>query len=143
AARQAGVALGVMFNERTRPAYRTARRLLAEGMVGPLHRSVLIASHWFRSQRYYDSGAWRGTWRGEGGGVTMNQAAHTLDLLVWLCGLPRRVTAHAAAYGHAIEVEDTVDALLDFGGGHTGYLFTSTAQYPGQMRLELNGEHGQ
>ena len=143
AAREAGVLLGVMFNERTEPVYRTARRLLDSGVVGPLYRSTVTASHWFRSQRYYDSGTWRGTWVGEGGGVTMNQAAHTLDMLLWLCGQPRTVTADAITRGHDVEVEDTVNALLDFGGGHSGHLYTTTAQYPGQMRLELSGEHGQ
>lgn len=143
AARVHGVVLGVMFQERTTPVHRTARRLISSGIVGPLYRVSLIASHWFRSQRYYDSGSWRGTWTGEGGGVLMNQAPHSMDLLVWLGGQPQQVTAQALTRAHAIEVEDTVSALLDYGDGRTGYFYTTTAQYPGQMRLELSGEHGQ
>ena len=73
----------------------------------------------------------------------MNQAPHSLDLLLWLGGMPREVTAQAFTRAHRIEVEDTVSALLDYGDGETGYLYTTTAQYPGQMRLELSGEHGQ
>ena len=143
AARKGGSVLGVMFQERTLPIYRTAHRLSYSEALGPHYRSVLIASHWFRSQRYYDSGAWRGTWEGEGGGVLMNQAPHSLDLLLWLGGQPGSVTAQTFTRGHRIQVEDTVSALLDYGGGHTGYLYITTAQYPGQMRLELSGELGQ
>src|SRR5439155_2568707 len=143
AAREHGVVLGVMFQERTHPLYRTAHRLISSGELGPLYHSVLIASHWFRSQPYYDSGTWRGTWQGEGGGVLMNQAAHSLDLFIWLGGQPRGVTAQAFTRGHDIEVEDTASALLDYGGGYTGYLNTKTAQWPGTMRLELSGEYGQ
>lgn len=143
AARRHGTVLGTMFQERTQPVYRTARRLLSSGIVGSLYRVSLIASHWFRSQRYYDSGSWRGSWIGEGGGVLMNQAPHSLDLLLWLGGQPQQVTAQTFTRAHAIEVEDTVSALLDYGGGRTGYLYTTTAQYPGQVRLEFSGEHGQ
>jgi predicted dehydrogenase len=143
AAREHGALLGVMFQERTHPLYRTAHRLVSSGALGPLYHCMLIASHWFRSQPYYDSGTWRGTWKGEGGGVLMNQAPHSLDLFIWLAGQPRSVTAQAFTRGHDIEVEDTVSALLDYGGGYTGYLYTTTAQWPGTMRLELSGEYGQ
>lgn len=143
AAHAHGVILAIMFQERTQPVYRTAHRLLSAGTMGPLYRSVLVASHWFRGQPYYDSGGWRGTWRGEGGGVLMNQAPHSLDLFVWLGGMPRQVTARVSTRGHAIEVEDTVGALLDYGEGHTGYLYTTTAQWPGQMSLEFSGDNGQ
>lgn len=143
AAHEHGVLLGVMFQERTAALYRTAHRLIAEGALGPLYRSELVASHWFRSKPYYDSGTWRGTWTGEGGGVLMNQAPHSLDLLLWLGGQPRAVTAQTFTRAHQIEVEDTVSALLDYGGGHTGYLYTTTAQWPGRMSLSLYGELGQ
>jgi predicted dehydrogenase len=143
AAREHGVLLGIMFQTRTEPIYRAAHRLLSSGELGPLYRTVLIASHWFRSQRYYDSGAWRGTWKGEGGGIMMNQAPHSLDLLIWLGGQPRSVIAEAITRGHTIEVEDTVSALLDYGGGHSGYFYTTTAQWPGQNRFEFTGERGQ
>lgn len=143
AARAHGVLLGVMFQERTRPVYRTAHRLLAEGTIGPLYRSVLIASHWFRSQPYFDRAGWRGTWQGEGGGVVMNQAPHSLDLFIWLGGMPRQLVAQAFTRALAIEVEDTVGALLDYGHGHSGYLYTTTAQWPGQSSMTFSGDGGQ
>jgi predicted dehydrogenase len=143
AARDQGVVLGVMFQTRTEALYRTAHRLLSSGALGSLYRTVFLASHWFRSQAYYDSGAWRGTWKGEGGGIMMNQAPHSLDLLIWLGGQPQSVIAQAYTRGHTIETEDTVSALLDYGANHTGYFYTTTAQWPGQNRLEITGEKGQ
>lgn len=142
AAQKHRVVLGVMFQTRLEPQYRTAYQMLSSGALGPLYRTVLIASHWFRSQAYYASGAWRGTWRGEGGGIMMNQAPHSLDLLLWLDGQPQSVTAQALTRAHAIETEDTVSALLDYGGGHTGYFYTTTAEWPGQNRFEFTGERG-
>ncbi len=143
AARSHGLILGVMFQERTRSIFRAAHRVLSSGQVGPLYRSVLIASHWFRTKPYYDSGGWRGTWVGEGGGIIMNQAPHSLDLFIWLGGMPWQVTAQAFTRAQPIEAEDTVSALLDYGGGHTGYLYTTTAQWPGELRMEFSGELGQ
>jgi len=143
AAQARGVLLGIMFQERTLPVYRAAHRLISSGALGPIYRRVLLASHWFRTQAYFNSAAWRGTWRGEGGGIIMNQAAHSLDLLLWLGGQPECVTAQAWTRGHTIEVEDTVSALLEYEAGGAGYLYTTTAQYPGQMRLEFSGEQGQ
>ena len=143
AARVHDVRLGLMFQNRLEPAYRTAHQLLASGALGRLYRTSLVASHWFRSQPYYDSGAWRGTWRGEGGGIIMNQAPHSLDLLIWLGGRPTSLVAQALTRAHSIEVEDTVSALLEYGGGHTGYFHTTTAQWPGQNRFEFTGELGQ
>lgn len=142
AAREAGVTLGVMFQTRTEPVYRKAHELLASGAIGRIYRSVIVASHWYRSQAYYDSGSWRGTWSGEGGGVLMNQSPHSLDIFIWLGGMPRRVQARAWTRGHRIEVEDTVEALLDYEPGHTGYLYTTTAEWPGEERYELTGDRG-
>jgi predicted dehydrogenase len=103
----------------------------------------MIASHWFRTRPYYESGSWRGTWVGEGGGIIMNQAPHSLDTFIWLGGMPRRVTAQAFTRAQPIETEDTVSALLDYGGGHTGYFYSTTAQWPGELRMEFSGELGQ
>ncbi len=142
AAARAGVLLGVMFQSRLEPHYRRARDLLAAGAIGRVYRSVLVASHWFRTQAYYDSGSWRGTWEGEGGGVLMNQAPHSLDMFLWLGGKPRRVHARASTRFHQIEVEDTVEALLTYDADHTGYLYTTTAEWPGEDRLEFTGDRG-
>ena len=142
AAREAGVKLGVMFRTRTVPAYRRARELLQAGEIGTLYRSVIVASQWYRSQAYYDSGSWRGTWKGEGGGIVMNQAPHSLDMFIWLGGKPSRVTARVQTRAHRIEVEDTVEALLDYEAGHTGYLYATTAEWPGEDRYEFTGDRG-
>lgn len=139
---RAGVTLGVMFQTRTDPIYHRARAIVESGVIGNIYRTTLIATAWYRTQAYYDSGAWRGTWRDEGGGVVMNQAPHSLDLFIWLGGKPSRVEAKAWTRGHRIEVEDTVSAMLEYPSGATGYLYTSTAEWPGENRLELVGDRG-
>jgi predicted dehydrogenase len=142
AASRAGVLLGVMFQTRTEAHYRRAHELLATGAIGKVYRSVMVASHWYRSQAYYNSGSWRGTWLGEGGGVLMNQSPHSLDIFIWLGGRPTSVRARTDTRYHQIEVEDTAEALLDYADGHTGYLYTTTAEWPGDDRLEFTGETG-
>jgi predicted dehydrogenase len=142
AARRANVRLGVMFQTRTDPVFRAARRILEAGEIGQVYRTTLVATAWYRTQAYYDSGAWRGTWTGEGGGVVMNQAPHSLDAFVWLGGQPSRVQARAWTRGHRIEVEDTVTAMLEYPNGATGYLYTTTAEWPGENRFELVGDRG-
>jgi predicted dehydrogenase len=142
AAKKAGVLLGVMFQTRTEPWFKATHDLLASGVIGPIYRSVIVASHWYRTQAYYDSGSWRGTWTGEGGGVLMNQSPHSLDMFIWLGGKPTRVLARTSTRFHRIEVEDTAEALIDYGGDHTGYLYTSTAEWPGDDRYEFSGERG-
>ncbi|HLZ08539.1 MAG TPA: Gfo/Idh/MocA family oxidoreductase [Chloroflexota bacterium] len=142
ATKRAGVLFGVMFQMRLEPQFEIAHRLLAEGAIGPIYRSVLVANHWYRTQAYYDSGSWRGTWAGEGGGVLMNQSPHSLDMLIWLGGMPRRVQARTATRFHRIEVEDTAEALLEFEADHTGHLYTTTAEWPGEERYEFTGEIG-
>lgn len=142
AAREHGVTLGVMFQQRTDPVYARAKEIVEAGALGALYRTTLIANGWYRTQAYYDSGAWRGTWRDEGGGVVMNQAPHSLDMFVWLGGMPSRVEARAWTRGHRIEVEDTVSAMLEYPTGATGYLYTTTAEWPGENRFELIGDRG-
>jgi len=142
AAAKAGVKLGVMFQTRTEAYIRRAHKILSDGIIGRVYRSVMIASHWYRSQAYYDSGAWRGTWKGEGGGVLMNQSPHSLDLFIWLGGKPKRVQARVDTRLHKISVEDTVEAMIDYGNGHTGLLYTTTAEWPGENRFEFTGERG-
>jgi predicted dehydrogenase len=142
AARDHGVTLGVMFQTRTDPVYARAKEIVQSGAIGEIYRTTLIANAWYRTQAYYDSGAWRGTWKDEGGGVVMNQAPHSLDMFIWLGGKPSRVEARAWTRGHRIEVEDTVSAMLEYPNGATGYLYTTTAEWPGENRIELVGDRG-
>ena len=141
--RHPGLAFAAMFQLRTEPQYRTIKRLMDDGELGDLLRVDWIISDWFRTQAYYDSGGWRATWAGEGGGVLLNQAPHNLDLLQWMCGMPERVWARCGlGRRHRIEVEDEVTAYLEYPGGGTGVFVTSTGEAPGTNRLEIAGERG-
>ena len=134
---------GMMFNQRTNCVYRKIKQMLTDGELGEIKRVNWIVTDWYRTQYYYDSGAWRATWAGEGGGVLLNQCPHQLDLLQWLCGLPVRVHAfcHEGKW-HDIEVEDDVTAYLEFANGATGVFVTTTADAPGTNRLEITGTRG-
>lgn len=117
--------------------------LFGNGELGHIKRVNWVVTDWYRTQFYYDSGAWRATWAGEGGGVLLNQCPHQLDLLQWLFGLPVRVHAfcHEGKW-HDIEVEDDVTAYMEFEGGATGVFITSTGDAPGTNRLEVTGTKG-
>lgn len=132
-----------MFNQRTNPIYATLRRLIREGEFGRIDRMSWIITDWFRPEAYYRSGGWRATWRGEGGGVLLNQCPHQLDLLCWMFGVPKRVRAFCK-FGrhHEIEVEDEVTAYLEFAGGATGTFVASTGESPGTNRLEISAQRG-
>lgn len=143
AKRHPGLLFAGMFNQRTNPLWREVKRLIDDGSVGELMRFSWTISTWFRTQAYYNSGGWRATWSGEGGGVLLNQCPHNLDLICWFVGQPSRVIAKAAlGKQHDIEVEDEVSALLDFPNGATGTFFTSTGEAPGVNRLEIVGTGG-
>ena len=104
-------AFGAMFNVRTNPVYRRMKEIVDSGEMGGIRRTSMIVTDWFRAQSYYDSGAWRATWRQDGGGVLLNQAPHSLDLWQWVCGMPVRVRAFCGlGRWHDIEVEDDVTA---------------------------------
>ena len=134
---------GAMFNQRTDPSYQKIRKLMADGELGEFRRVNWIITDWFRTDFYYESGGWRATWKGEGGGVLLNQCPHQLDLLWWLCGTPSRVTANCQ-FGkwHDIEVEDDVTAMLEYPSGATGVFVTTTGEAPGTNRLEIVGTRG-
>lgn len=133
----------VMFNQRTNPLFAKARDIVKSGQLGELKRTVWIITNWFRTQSYYDSGSWRATWSGEGGGVLLNQAPHNLDLWQWICGMPESVTAFCdVAKYHNIEVEDDVTIFTRYANGATGVFMTSTGEYPGTNRLEISGDLG-
>ena len=140
---QTGRTLTFMFNQRTNCIYRALKHLLESGNLGKIKRINWIITDWYRTQRYYDSGSWRATWAGEGGGVLLNQCPHQLDLLIWLCGMPCRVTAKCQeGKWHHIEVEDDVTAFLEFPGGASGVFVASTGDLPGTNRLEISCERG-
>lgn len=134
---------GMMFNQRTNCVYRKVKEMITNGELGEMKRMSWIVTDWYRTQFYYDSGAWRATWAGEGGGVLLNQCPHQLDLLQWLCGLPVKVHAFAhEGKWHDIEVEDDVTAYLEFANGATGVFITTTGDAPGTNRLEITGTKG-
>jgi predicted dehydrogenase len=136
------VLLGIDFNQRTTPAYVKAQQMIAGGELGELYRVNFVASGWYRTQSYYDSGGWRGTWAGEGGGVVMNQAPHHLDLYCWLAGSPSRIKAEALTRIHEIEVENTVAALLRHGDQRVDTFYTTTAEWPGRTEFLFAGQKG-
>lgn len=132
-----------MFNMRTMPAYKKIKQMIESGELGTIRRACWIITTWFRSQHYYDSGDWRASWRGEGGGVLLNQCPHQLDLFQWFFGLPETVDAHAK-FGkyHDIEVEDEVNAYMEYANGMTANFIASTGEAPGTNRLEITAEKG-
>lgn len=142
AAEQAGRLLAVNVQWRHRPEVRAARELIASGRLGRIQRVELVAT-WTRSAAYYRSAAWRATWAGEGGGVLLNQAPHHLDLLCFLLGPPRRVVAWTRTLLHAIETEDTAQAMLEWADGALGMVHLSTAEAGLPERLEIVGTGGQ
>ena len=128
----------MMFNQRTNHIYRKIHELVQSGVYGQIRRTNWIITNWYRPQAYYDSGAWRATWAGEGGGVLLNQCPHQLDLWQWICGMPTRVHAFLH-YGkwHDIEVEDDVTAYVEYENGATGVFITTTGDGKGSNRLEI------
>ena len=134
---------GSMFMQRTWGHWRKIKAMIDRGELGKLIRCTWIITDWFRTQFYYDSGEWRATWSGEGGGVLMNQCPHNLDLYQWLVGAPARIHGFAS-FGkhHRIEVEDEVTAYLEHDNGMVGHFITTTGESPGTNRLEISGENG-
>ncbi len=132
------VVFGMMFNQRTNCIYRKMRELVQSGKYGRIRRVNWLITNWYRPQAYYDSGAWRATWSGEGGGVLLNQCPHQLDLLQWICGMPVRVESHMKfGQWHDIEVEDDVTTYLEYENGATGVFITSTGDAHGTNRFEI------
>ena len=143
AAKKSGKVFGMMFNQRTNCVYRKMHELVQSGELGAMKRVNWIITDWYRTQSYYDSGSWRATWDGEGGGVLLNQCPHNLDLIQWICGMPIRVRAfcHEGKW-HYIEVEDDVTAYLEYPNGATGVFVTTTGDAPGTNRFEITLEMG-
>ncbi|MDF2566636.1 MAG: oxidoreductase domain protein [Oscillospiraceae bacterium] len=142
-AKKSDVVFGMMFNQRTDHIYRKMREIVSSGILGQIRRTNWIITNWYRSQAYYNSGDWRATWSGEGGGVLLNQCPHNLDLWQWICGMPTKIQAHCH-FGkwHDIEVEDDVSVYAEYANGATGVFVTTTADTPGTNRLEITLERG-
>ena len=139
----AGQVFAVMLNQRVDPLFLTMRGILQHGGLGSITRCQWNMTNWFRPDVYFQVSDWRATWRGEGGGLLLNQCIHNLDILQWLCGMPQRVTGFCG-FGryHAIEVEDEATAYLEFENGATGVFIGSTGEAPGSNRLEIVGDCG-
>ncbi len=131
----------VMYQRRVEWFVRKAKEIIDSGKVGEVLRTVCI-DPWYRAQAYYNSATWRATWLGEGGGVLINQAPHTIDIFTYLAGLPSKVEAKTRTRLHDIEVEDEVSALLEYKNGAWGYYYTSTCEPVGPFHLEVSGDKG-
>ena len=144
AAKKSKALYGMMFNQRTNCLYRKMKEIIASGGIGTLQRVNWIITDWFRTQKYYDSGSWRATWKGEGGGVLINQCPHQLDLVQWVVGeMPVSVNGFCK-YGkwHDVEVEDEVTAYFEYANGASGVFITTTGEAPGTNRFEVSGTKG-
>jgi predicted dehydrogenase len=132
-----------MFNMRTNATFKKVKDLIDSGELGEVRRIHWEVTNWFRTNYYYATGGWRGTWKGEGGGVLMNQCPHNLDLFQWLFGMPDSVRGFCQ-FGrfHEIEVEDNVTAFMQYANGTTATFITSTGEAPGANRLEIIAEQG-
>lgn len=141
-AARGGVTLGVMFQDRLKPDVQRLKALVESGRLGTPILST-AAVKWYRPPEYYRGSRWRGTRRFDGGGALMNQGVHTVDLLLWLFGPVRRVFGRTSTKLHAIEVEDTAVAVLEFASGALGTIEAATSAYPGYARrIELTGTAG-
>lgn len=140
---KAGVTLSTIFPSRFHDSSVELRKAMDQGRFGRLTVGDAIVK-WYRPQSYYDSGAWRGTWALDGGGALMNQAIHSVDLLIWLMGAPVEVRARFGLLAHErIEVEDVAQATLEFENGAIGMIEASTAIYPGYLKhIEIHGSEG-
>ncbi len=139
----AGVRLSVTFQSRFHESSRLMKQAVEAGRFGKITMGDAYVK-WYRSQAYYDSGAWRGTWALDGGGALMNQAIHSVDLLLWLMGPVAEISAMTATMTHQrIEVEDVAVATLKFANGALGVIEATTTAYPGCLkRIEISGSHG-
>ncbi|HEY4551469.1 MAG TPA: Gfo/Idh/MocA family oxidoreductase [Bacillus sp. (in: firmicutes)] len=144
AAKVSGKVFGIMYNQRANPLYQKLRDLIESGELGEIKRTNWIITDSYRPQSYYDSSKWKGTWKGEGGGVLLNQALHQLDIWQWTTGLVPKSIRACASLGkyHDIEVEDDVSAYVEYENGATGVFITSTGEVPGTNRFEIVGDRG-
>lgn len=142
-AEESGAVFGIMYNQRTNQLFRKLHDLVQEGALGEIKRFVWIVNNWYRTQAYYDSGDWRATWNGEGGGVLLNQCPHNLDIWQWIMGMPVRLRAFCReGHYHRIQVEDDATIYAEYESGASAVFITSTGEYPGTNRMEISGTLG-
>lgn len=143
-AKKSNAKFGMMFNQRTNCLYRKMKEIISSGGIGELQRVNWIITDWYRTQSYYNSGSWRATWLGEGGGVLINQCPHQIDLVQWIIGEMPKTVRGFCQYGrwHDIEVEDEVTAFFEYENGATGVFITTTGETPGTNRFEVSGTKG-
>lgn len=143
AASKPQVPFAIMFNQRTNPLYQEVKRIVESGEIGAIRRTNWIINSWWRIQAYYDQSPWRATWGAEGGGVLINQAPHQLDMIQWICGMPKKVYAKAKfGLNRSVAVETDVTAILDYGNGATGVFVSCTHDAIGTDRFEIDGDKG-
>ncbi|NIK77142.1 putative dehydrogenase [Paenibacillus castaneae] len=143
AATKPDLTFGIVFNQRSNPLYQKVKAIIDSGEIGEIRRTNWLITTWWRPQGYYEQSEWRATWGGEGGGVLVNQAPHQLDLLQWICGMPKKVYSNVKyGYQRDIAVEDDVTAILDYGNGATGVFVTCTHDVVGTDRFEILGDKG-
>jgi len=134
--------LGVILQSRFDPIFRKVQESAKEGKLGRLILGEAVVE-WYRTQEYYDSSLWRGCWATEGGGALINQAIHTIDMLLWILGTPKHLWAQIDTFSHRIEVEDLAVAVIRFENDALGVVQGSTSIYPGlPTRLEIHGTRG-
>lgn len=137
------LSFGVLFNQRAMPIFQKIKEVISQKQLGTLKRCVWQITDWYRPQKYYDIGEWRSTWRGEGGGVLINQCVHNIDMICYLFGRPKKILS-SVGYGvyHRTEVDDSVIANLYYDEGFCCTLISSTGETPGTNRLEISGTLG-
>lgn len=136
------IVCGVLYNRRASPAYRYIKGVLERGELGGLVRSTWLMTDLYRTNAYYQSGSWRGSWHGEGGGLLMTQASHQLDLIQWLCGMPSSVWARCSSVGRLIMTENEAELFLTYPNGGHGQFIASAHECPGTNLLEICGTRG-
>lgn len=142
AAKAKDLTLGIMFQQRFNPAFEAALEFARAGRLGRIRRALLVVPD-FRTQYYFESNPWRATWKGEGGGVLINQAPHLIDIFLQLTGLPESLRGQTGTRLHKIEVEDVAEAMLRFPGGGSGFVYCSTNEPADGEMLEIVGDAGQ
>lgn len=133
----------LMLNQRTDPTFKKIKAIFDSGVLGELQRTHWTMTNWFRPDIYFQVSDWRATWKGEGGGLLVNQCIHNLDIFQWICGIPSEITAFSE-FGkyHNIEVEDEVTAYLRYNNKATGVFIGSTGEAPGVNRFDIIGDKG-
>ncbi len=140
-AKRSTVLYGIMYNQRTNPVYERAKEIIESGLLGTFKRVEMVVTHWYRSQAYYDQGGWRASWKGEGGGLLINQCVHQLDILCWLVGMPKSITSYLKTVNRDITVENDVIAFFEY-DGFSGVFIASGHELYGTNRLEIVGVKG-